>query len=499
MLVAGLLSVYFVRTRLKASLIIFTIVYLLSLILLRFGPTQHPGIYLVAIFFSNIGYFGSILIILAAIVTAKLPLRSFLIAILTIWVCKSVGEVLAGIYSFEHSELENLNFSIHSNENEGGIEPSPQELIFYNLFCILPAVLAVFAATLLKSKMFFGQANLKAETKTPLTLKAHPSAWLWQDLVSSYRFWGLVLITFFIEFAQNSNLFLGTSYIEEIVNEFGLGVYKCIIYAPPLIAGLITLCFLKGRIRASLIGFSILFLVSLSLMRFGFITNPVSFAVTDVIRDVGYYGIILTILSALVTAKLPIKSFLIAFFIIWFWSYIGDISGFAYENIELRYSPIDDKKPPPISYVFFQFIVPVLPAGFAILAAIRLKSAMFLEPPNIDVEAKVATFRQPFGVFVSVLFVPFYVLYWLFRQPSELKTIVPEMHQPSPRGALCIGLFAPLILPIWFYDVRKELGAELNGRLAKWIAVAGFFMPALAAAMAQSDYNSVVNSRKLEK
>lgn len=155
MLVAGLLSVYFVRTRLKASLIIFTIVYLLSLILLRFGPTQHPGIYLVAIFFSNIGYFGSILIILAAIVTAKLPLRSFLIAILTIWVCKSVGEVLAGIYSFEHSELENLNFSIHSNENEGGIEPSPKELIFYNLFCILPAVLAVFAATLLKSKMFF--------------------------------------------------------------------------------------------------------------------------------------------------------------------------------------------------------------------------------------------------------------------------------------------------------------------------------------------------------
>jgi len=490
-LVAGLLSVYFLRTRLKASLVLFTIVYLLSLFLLRFGPTTQSEIYLAAIFFKNIGYFGIVLTILAALVTAKLPLKSFLIAILIIWLCKSVGQVLAGIYSFSHSELETQNLGLDYNVSEGDIIPSLQDVFFYNLFCLLPAGLAVFAAALLKSRMFFEPHVVRAKTSPHLPLKDQPSGWLWQDLISSYRFWGLVLVSFFVGFVQNANLFLGTTFPQDFVDEFGRGLYTCIKYAPPLIAGLLTLYFVKYRIKVPLIGFSFLFLISLSLARFGFIKNPVSFVVMEFFKDVGYYGVVLTILSALVTAKLPLKSFLIAFFIIWFWSYVGDILGFAYDNIELSYSPIDDKKTPPASFVFFQFVVPVLPAAFAILAALKLKPEMFFEPPNIKVEARNATARQPIDVFLFSLIVPFYFLYWLFRQPGELKTLAPDMHQPSPLGALCAGLFAPMILPIWFHDVRKGLGPALKDRSLRWIGVAAFFMPAIAAGMAQSDYNQI--------
>jgi len=495
MLVAGLLSVYFFRTRLKHSLVMLTLVYLLSLFLLRFGPITQSEIYIAATFFKNIGYFGIILTILAALVTAKLPLRSFLIALLIIWLCKSVGQVLAGIYSFAYIDLEYQNFSFHYNENEGDIKASVQEVFFYNLLCLLPAALAVFAAALLKSRMFFEPHVVRAKTSPHLPLKDQPSGWLWQDLISSYRFWGLVLVSFFVGFVQNANLFLGTTFPQDFVDEFGRGMYTCIKYAPPLIAGLLTLYFLKYRIKAPLIGFSLLFLIALSLARFGFIKNSVSFVVMDVFRGVGYYGVILTILSALVSAKLPLKSFLIAFFIIWFWSYVGDILGFAYDNIELSYSPIDDKKTPPASFVFFQFVVPVLPAAFAILAAIKLKPKMFLEPPNIEVGAKDTTARTPFGVFAAALVVPFYFLYWLFKQPGELKTLAPDMHLPSPLGMLCLGLFAPLILPIWFHGVRKGLGSKLKVRSARRIAVASFFMPALAVGMAQSDYNKIVNDK----
>jgi len=118
---------------------------------------------------------------------------------------------------------------------------------------------------------------------------------------------------------------------------------------------------------------------------------------------------------------------------------------------------------------------------------------MFFSPPDIKVEAKPAKAREPMEVSLLALIVPFYFLYWLFKQPGELKTLAPNIHQPSPMGALCLGLFAPLILPIWFYNVRERLGPALKDRSAKKIAVAGFFMPAIAAGMAQSDYNQIAN------
>lgn len=492
-LVAGLISVYFLRIRLKEPLVIFTLVYLLSLILLRFSPTTQSAIYLAAMFFKDISYFGIILTILAVLITAKLHLKSFLIALLIIWFWKSIGEALGGIYSFANFDFEYQNLGLQFKESEGDIKYSLQDVFFYNVLCLLPAVLAVFSAARLNSKNIFGRSILKAGTIPALPLKAQPSGWLWQDLVSSYEFWGLVLVSLFISLAYSANFLLGSGLAQGFIDEFGQGLYTWIAFAPAFIAGLLTLCFLKGRIKASLIGFSLLFLISQSLVNFRFMTDPVSFVAAKAFRDVGYYGVILTILTALMTAKLPLKSFFIAFFIIQFWSYIGDTLGFSYFNIDLSYTPIDDKRTPPASYVFFQFILPLFPGVFAILAAIKLKPKMFFGPPEVTVEAKAAKAREPIEVSFLALIVPFYFLYWLFKQPGELKTLAPDMHQPSSRGALCLGLFAPLILPIWFHDVRKGLTPALKDRSARRIAVAGFMMPAIAAGMAQSDSNRIIN------
>ncbi|MEP6343696.1 MAG: hypothetical protein ABJ275_10300 [Maricaulaceae bacterium] len=488
-LVAGLLSVYFLRLRLKETLVIYTSVYLFSLILMQLGPTTQSVIYLAAVFFKNIGYFGILLTIVAVLITAKLHLKSFLIAIMIIWFWKIIGEALGGIYSFEHRHLENQIHDFYYSSSEADIKPSAQDLFFYYLTCLLPATLAVIAATRLNSKKFFGQFIPKTSIKPALPLNAESSGWLWQDLVSSYRFWGLVLISFSITLTKNAVLPFGESYREFFFDEYGRGLYTCITYAPIFIAGLLTVYFVKGRIKLPLIGFSLLFLISLSLECLG--PGPFSYMGVITLKNVGYYGVLLTVLSALVTARLPLKSFFIAFFIVWFWFYLGETLGFASKYIDRSYTPIDDKGTAPASYVFFTHIAPLLPAAFAILAALKLKPEMFFRPPDIRVEAKPATVRDPFEVFVCALIVPFYVLYWLFKQPGELKTLAPDMHQPSPRGALCLALFAPLILPMWFYDVRKGLTPRLKDRSAKRIAVASFFSPAIAAAMAQSDYNQI--------
>jgi len=128
-LIAGLLSVYFLKACLKEPLVIFTLVYLLSLILLRFSPTTQSEIYLAAMFFKYISYFGIILTILAILITAKLDLKSFLIAILIIWFWKSIGEVLGSIYSYANFDFEFQNLGLQFKESEGDIKYSVQEAV----------------------------------------------------------------------------------------------------------------------------------------------------------------------------------------------------------------------------------------------------------------------------------------------------------------------------------------------------------------------------------
>jgi len=488
-LVAGLLSIYFLRTRIKAHLVGFTLLGLFSFFLINFGPVPQTKIYLAAFFFKDVSFHGIVFTVVAALVTAKLPLRSFLVVFFILVFCIYAGYIFGGSYVL-----------IENNKGKGDFSSFSIGTFYYHLLFLIPSALGVLAALFLKSIMFFEPPACKAETIIYQPMNTQPSEWLWQDLVSTYRFWGLVLVGFFISFTQYSNKFLGASAPQDFIDNFGRNTYGVISYLDFLVVGFLSLYVLKGRIKTPLLLFSVLFLASLSFIRFGFVTNSVTYVIADCFRGIGYYGVMLTILTALITVRLPIKSFLIASFIIVYWAYIGQILGdacenlsYAYGNIEYNYRPIYIEKTPLLLYAFFQFVAPVLPVALAIFAAAKLKSKMFSDGPNIEVQAKAVTARESSGVFAFSLIVPFYFLYWLFKQPSELKTLAPDMHQPSPVGIFCVGLFAPFILPIWFHDVRKGLGAALNGRTARRIGLAAFFVPAIAAGMAQSDCNHIVN------
>ena len=495
-LTTGLLTLYFLRTRLKSALIIFTLLYLSSLVLMRFAPDSSTA-YLTAIFFNAVGHYGVLITLLAALVSAKLPLQSFLIAVFIIY-CGNFGG----------GELELLYLGVEYNNLQSTVDTDldvtvpPLRSLLYHLSFLAAAALAVLVAAFLKSKMFFEAPINRPETTSTSPPKAQPAGWLWQDLVSTYRFWGLVLISFLIAFTQHAHPSLISTLIEAEVDFEEVGKHTLLITAliPPLVASFLTFYFLRGRIKAPLIGFCLLYLTSFLilyltsfLIRFGFTSTLATYMAAQTLREIGYYAVILTILSILITARLSLKTFLIAFFIIWFWSHIGQTLGYAYQGIDFRYTPIDDKGTPPASYIFFAFVLRMTPAALAVVAASFLNPKMFFEPPNIDIEAKDPPAREASEVFVFSLIVPFYFLVWLFNQPRELKKLAPDMHQPSPIGALCTGLFAPMVLPIWFHDVRKGLGSALKDRSPSRIGVAGFFMPAIAAGMAQSDYNQIVN------
>ena len=489
--IAGLLMLYLLRTRLKAALIIFTLTYLISLIFFYFGFVMNAVTFWVATLLKVIGRFGILLTILSILVTARPPLKSFLMAYIIIWGCILAGNHL-GIFS------ENIRFTHEVIDGSG--DSAGFDAFYRRIISLIPSILMGLTACFLKVDMLSRRPDPKKKNQlaqkhqnnqSPETNQSElqSAGWLWQDIVSSYRFWGLVLISFLMGFSEIASSFgvLALNFGEDL----DTNIYSNFTYLGMVLAAILTLYIFNMRQKAGLLIFAIMYLIPLCLLYTLQLGNPIAFTLASAFKTAGYHGILLTILAAIISARSPIKSFLIAYIIIWFWAYVGQSLGYAYDSIGFSYTPIDDAKTPPFSYLFYTRIAKVIPVILVILAALFLNKKMFLDPPNFTVTPKVSPLpnRDPFWVSVMSVFIPFYFLYWLYKRPGELKTLLPNMHQPSPIGAVCIGMFAPLVLPFWFHDVRKGLGEPLRERSARRIGVVGFLIPAFAAGMAQSDYN----------
>jgi len=316
--------------------------------------------------------------------------------------------------------------------------------------------------------------------------------WLWQDMVSSYRFWGLVIAAFLMAVSLGlTNFSVVTINMDantdatHVVRVSIIGIY---------IAGLAVLYFLRERIKVALVLFTLISVVSLCLTFFGPPTNLTVRLVATACSSIGKYGFLLSILAGLASARLPLKSFLIVLVVIGFWWMVGTSLGFRLEiwhSANLSYAPIDDAGTPSAGFLFNVRARLLVPSVLAVFALLFLPRRMFFDRPETKVKAKPPLKREPTWVFIASLIIPFYFLVWLHNRPGELKSLAPDMHQPSPLGAVCLGLFAPMILPFWFHDVRKDFGKHLEGRSLSVIGVAGFFMPPVAAGMAQSDTNLI--------
>ena len=258
------------------------------------------------------------------------------------------------------------------------------------------------------------------------------------------------------------------------------------------IAGFAVLYFLRERIKLALVLFTLMNVVSLGLTYFGSHTNLAVMLVATACNTIGRYGFVLSLAAGLITARLPLKSFLMVLVVIGFWWWIGLFFGSHLEtwhSANLSYAPVDDEGNSPAGFLFTVRARMLVPSVLAVLALLFLPQKMFFDRPKTKVKAKSPKRREPVWVFIASLIIPFYFLVWLHNRPGELKSLAPDMHQPSPIEAVCLGLFAPMILPFWFHNVREGFGERLVGRSSSAIGVAGFFMPPIAAGMAQSDIN----------
>ena len=320
-------------------------------------------------------------------------------------------------------------------------------------------------------------------------LQTPTDGWLWQDMVSSYRFWGLVMAAFLIAVSYSFTSFSTVDFLMD-ANTDGANLVR-VSMVGIYIAGFVVLYFLRERIKLALVLFTLINVVSLGLTYFGSPTNLAVILAAITCSTIGRYGFVLSLAAGLVTARLPLKSFLIVLAIIGFWWMIGLDLGYRLEiwHFSNKYALIDAAVTLPGELSFNMRARLLTPSVLAVLALLFLPQKMFLASPETKVKAKPPQRRDPVWVFVASLIVPFYFLVWLYNRPGELKSLAPDMHQPSPVGAVCLGLFAPMILPFWFHNVREDFGNRLEGRSPSAIGVAGFFMPPIAAGLAQSDIN----------
>ena len=104
--------------------------------------------------------------------------------------------------------------------------------------------------------------------------------------------------------------------------------------------------------------------------------------IRDSLKVIGRFGILLTILSILVTARPPLKSFLMAYIIIWGCILAGNHLGIFSENIRFTHEVIDGSGDSAGFDAFYRRIISLIPSILMGLTACFLKVDMLSRRPD---------------------------------------------------------------------------------------------------------------------
>jgi len=319
-----------------------------------------------------------------------------------------------------------------------------------------------------------------------MTQLAEDSAgqWHWQDYISTYRYWALVLASFLLAVLQYGVMSsLPVLLMDSGFSASSIGLIFSLGLAGSILGTLFVLYFMRRHLKWAFVLFAALVLMGTTGVFFVSENDIVAAIIFRIIASIGHAAFTLAVLAALVAGRPDMKSFTVAVSSVLIWQIFAA----------------------PLNGVFVALIMnggetwhKALIAGviglIAILLLVFMKGRMFSVAPETDVKTQTHKSRSPILVFLLATFIPFYLLYWLFRRPAELKSLRPDLRLPSRGGVLATALFAPFILPIWFHNIRQDLGEELPTRSPGLIGVISFVFPSIAAAMAQSDTNLIAGT-----
>jgi hypothetical protein len=318
--------------------------------------------------------------------------------------------------------------------------------------------------------------------------------WTWADLLSTYRFWGLLLL-YLLAGAGVRILLSTTAYYFMRQHNLGLRNYSA-LYSMSLLCVPFGFYLAWAGIRSKPLD-TLLFTGCLQILAAGglavFMLTPSRGSGAAIVAGMLFFWLYLGSLAvqlmvpALIAGALGSShGFLVAFGGLYVAEHV------VYLLSTLSYALAET--PNGLMYV----LGGVLLVGVICLLPIR--QALFTEEPPPRGRSLEPSYRGSVAV-ALLTFIPFYVLYWIYRAYGEAAYLRPSRGLLSPRGAAWIWL-VPLMGPI----LLMTLADHLDQRAASWGVPAGrrvwaifawsVFFPPVAIGMLQGGLNRLASHQR---
>lgn len=309
------------------------------------------------------------------------------------------------------------------------------------------------------------------------------AGWTWPRQMSTYAFWGLLALNL----GSDISIRFQFPYVRELLMEVaGLdfsdmsGMFVVAAWAMPVVVLIIW-----AAIRwpyAVILSFALLQITGLLLV------TTIGLGDSDLasvgrtggafLNRVGATGLGLTVIVVIASAKTGLRGFAVAF------GAISMATAWVFVWVAMV---------PPLSASSSAFAV-WFPMIVGLLFFLPVNRRLFSSAPEIVYAERPPMRREPAGVFFLVWFVPFYVLYWVYRIHAEARSLDPELDIPSARSSVPL-LLIPFFAAVLFSQMRTQLKSRhpsplLQSRSIWPVALLGVLFPPAAAAMVQSDLNA---------
>jgi hypothetical protein len=316
-------------------------------------------------------------------------------------------------------------------------------------------------------------------------VKWREDSWTWADMISTYRFWGLLVWFACFQLSINGTFFPSFSlFIGEFrgvaSTEIGsLFMATTLFTLPGFFLGWLTI---RARKKSHLFLYS--FFAVIGMLLISFTENLVFLYAGAALLGAASGAVTLIIPSLLAGGRGGAEMFAVAFSILLRFRVLvlsNQVSGIFYSHL----SPI----------VFFALLA--VPIVFGTIFLLPVKSDYFFGRPPQRGFALHPERRDPFATGLLCL-VPFYSVYLVYKQHGEIRTFTNSSKLLSPSAAALAVLLIPLIFPMMLVEMNSSLNRALAERPGKrprptWVILLwGVLFFPVSLAFLQLDLNALI-------
>lgn len=316
------------------------------------------------------------------------------------------------------------------------------------------------------------------------------TSWTWADIVSTYRFWGLV---FFYILAVAVVEYLFNSYSLRTVTATrgytanNMTIYYLVLAVAQIYGFFLAWLGVRTREKWVLIGLVVLQFVGVFLV----LHNDREFSWTLRFIGAGIRGLTMGAFYLLIPAVIAggrgsSQTFFLGFAML-------TLMNTAFYQAKIYFAQIAQTTVSPLVLIAVLSVV-------GIIFLLPAKGSFFRLAPPPRGYALPPEIRDPLTTALKCL-IPIYNIYWLYywvyRVHGETAWLAPARNLLSPRAAVVGGIFAPMMLfvsEIQLADALNQRAAE-EGRppvISIWgVGIAAFFLNIVAIGMIQGALNRV--------